>query len=470
MIFCVTHSSRAFHEARCTTNAFEQRFREAAALPPFESLPGLDSAVPYRGGLTLWRLDEFSSQPRLECVHDYRPDYKVQSAAFHGNRLLVYGSDRLEIFSPGFKRVTTVTDPWLVGGHTVFVDEAGHAWLTSAPANAVLRYDPKKQKIVERLSMPKQYGPHYQLDESSNLHDHYVPTDLQATHVNCAFPWQGGVLVTLLRPGAVGYFDGDRQYEEWFHGFRGCHGGKIDAQRREILLTDSAQGTAWFWDLDQRRVQRRLEIPSAWLHDVHPCGNGRYAATLGDQNVLRVVAEDGTTICETHCDDYGESVMFVSAAEVSRAWSKSLTSKPVRQPRERKLPNLGEEILPPLEPARGDLVAEAGALATLTIDSTQDLTYEYLWVGDLLLLGRGEYHFHAEVEVTKGAVMLGLLDAQRQSWLTTLSFDAVTQRARAACQVESQVAVRVILAANNAQEAQAVRARWISSSLRKRVD
>ena len=115
--------------------------------------------------------------------------------------------DRLEILDTRLRAVKTITDPWIAGGHTVYPDADGCVWLSSAPANAALKVDLQSGKIVKRIKMPQQYGRGYQLDPKDDVRKHLIPTDLQATHINSAYPIADGLLVTLWIPGVVGYFD-----------------------------------------------------------------------------------------------------------------------------------------------------------------------------------------------------------------------------------------------------------------------
>lgn len=471
-VVCLTHSSRPFLEARCTVNAFEQRFQSSVQgdVPALETLSGVRDAVPFTGALSLWQLFRDENRYRLMFLRDYRPDYKVQSAVFHEKQLLVYGSDRLEIFDQDFQCVATITDPWMVGGHTVFVDKKGDAWITCSPANAALRIDLKQQKVVERLVMPRTYGQAYELTSESDLHTHYVPTDLQPTHLNCAFPCGDELFVTLLRQGAVGAFDSDRNYRELVSGFRGCHGGKIDPDTGELLLTDSPSGIVWFFDRETGQVKSRLQMRSSWLHDTHPLGMGHYVAALSDRNCVQVVSRDGHVRCEIDARPYGESVMFVSESDIDQSWDKSLpfrldslrdTSAPL--PDDEKL---GPERAPQLDLGEWTQVAEVGAQHVPVISTERPVQYEYLCVSRVVDLEPGPYRLEAQLDVSRGGVMLGLLDAEKQNWLITTSFDAVTSARRTELQVTDPTSVQLVLSANNAHEAGAVEARVMGVSLR----
>lgn len=470
-VLCVSHSSRPFFEARCTVNAFEQRFGDTVGSPltPFEQLSGVNQAVPFRGALTLWEIIGGDDPKGLRFLRSYEPEYKVQSAVFHGDRLLVHGSDRLELLDPDFRVERTIRDPWLVGGHTIFVDASGFAWVSASPANAALRIDLQRGEVIERLLMPAAYGRHYELTPKSDLHAHYVPTDLQETHLNCVYPVGQKVLVTLLRQGAIGEFDQDRSYREIARGFRGCHGGKLEPTTGEIMFADSPTGIVWFLDAASGRVRRRIDLQCRWLHDAHPLGAGNYAVTVADHNAIRVVSNSGAVRCEADASPFGESVMFVSAAEVTPPWRSSLELPRPRPKAQDETPALGPELLPDFEVPTWTLVSEVGAEVVQWLRSRQPLRHEYLWMSNPIDLEPGRYELAAELEVAQGGFMMGLLDVVRESWLGTASFDVVTSQNRCTVTVVSGTATRVVFAANNAQRPLVIEASVVRVSLRRHL-
>lgn len=324
-VLCVTHSSRPFEQTCSSLNSIERRFPPGRlqALPPLDSLGSVQAAMPYSGRLTLWRLDDC---PRLEFLRAYDPDYKVQSAVFAGDALVVCGFDRVEILDTDFKPRRTVRDNWIAGGHTAFMDAEGSLWCVSAAANAILRVDIERGEVVERIRMPPRYGTGYPVRLTDDLRAHFVPIDLQPAHVNCAVPTPAGVLVTMWIPGAVGLYDADRRYREIVHGLRGCHGGRLTSDGRQLYVTDSSAALIWFFNLDDGRVVRRLRIDdSAWVHDSELIADRLLAVSIADRNEVRLVdLGSGETLFRQDCSPFGESAMFVTCCEVSPAWHTRL--------------------------------------------------------------------------------------------------------------------------------------------------
>ena len=471
-VLCVTHSSRPFFEARASLNALERRFKanRFEQLPPFESLPGVDTAVPFSGGLSLWRIDEQKNY-HLEFLRMYNPGYKIQFATFHNDCLLVYGADRLEVLDTKFQVVKTITDPWLAGGHTVFVDKAGYAWVTSAPANAVLKIDLDQGQVIERITIPERYGRSYNLSPKDNLLQHYVSTDLQPTHVNCAYPLKNGLLVTLLIPGVVGFFDQTRNYREIAHGFRGCHSAKPVGDSNEIYLTDSPSGLVWFFNFETGSITGRFHIESNWLHDADQITGSIFAVALGDENEVQIFDKStGEVLQRVDCSRFGQSVMFINTCEVSQPWQKVLQPEtlPV-QPIDLSQLSLGFNMVPPLANRNQWLLnTETKTKAGLLLQSEQSLNYEYLLTGTELHLPCGDYAFEGEIVCHKGAIALGLVDQVSDKWISTLTFDSVNSFRREILSLVEPATLKVILtAANLPNELRTVSAEVQKVSLRK---
>lgn len=437
-------------------NFLEQRFHERRldALPEFESLPGAASAVPYLGTLTLWQvLRTDDGRVRLAFLDEYAPEFKVQFAAFHEDRLLVYGSDRLEVFDASFQKLATIRDPWMVGGHTVHVDDENTAWVTSAPANAALRVSLETYEVIERLSMPESYGKGYPLDATTDLHEHLIPTDYQPTHLNSAVPSPYGLIVTLFSHGAVGVFDHDRRYREIASGFIGCHGGRHDPETGQIYLTDSAAGVLWFLDPETGRTEHRTRLTSEWLHDACHLGDGLFAVTVSDRNHIVIIDRNGQTLCEVDGSPYGASTQFVSCFQVSEAWADRFREKPSdSSPVDLSVADdegeLGDDRSPPF--SKWTTVPGFELEVSSKVATAQAMRYQYLATSDLIPVPMGTYLIEAEIEVDQGGVTVGVLDEENEAWLTTLAFDAVNATSADVFEVVEDQSVRLILAANNA--------------------
>lgn len=467
-ILCVTHSTRPFEQTCGSLNAIHNRFPPPRLdrLPALDSLESVQQAMPYVGGLTLWRIHD---DWRLSLLHHYAPDYKVQSAVFAADRLVVCGYDRVEVLDARFNPIRTIEDNWLAGGHTAFVDDAGHVWLVSAPANAVLRVDVDRGQVVERLRVPARYGVGYDVGPGDDLRAHYVPTDLQPAHVNCAFPAADGVWVTLWIPGVVGHFDRDRRYREVVHGLRGCHGARVSADGRELYLTDSAAALIWFFDpVDGRAVQRVRVEGCDWVHDSELLADDVMVVSVADRNEIRLMTRRGgaTLFCQD-CSEWGESTMYVTAADVSSAWEATFDA--VKQPVAPPVPALEEELLPP--PARPDgwtgVAAgggEVGALMTLRARASQ---HEFLAAGPQLALPPGQYRLAVRLTVLTGGLRVALVDERDQTSLGQMTLDAVHPEASILLRVRDATCARILMRAHNPGEAAHVVAYVHTLSLRR---
>lgn len=441
-ILCITHSTRPFTDVRAGLNFLEKRFPHDRlnVLPPLETIPDIRSAVPYYGSLTLWKLDNDSLRPNF--LWHYEPDYKVQFATFHNDKLLIYGHDRLEILNMNFDVVDRITDPWLVGGHTVHVDEKGDAWVTCAPANAILRIDMDQNTVVERISMPEMYGKGFPLNAETSMHDHYIPTDLQPTHVNSAVPLGDSLLVTAWIPGAVGLFDEERNYRELISGFRGCHGAREDNVTGEIYFADSPAGILWFFDKSTSKITRRMKFDTPWLHDAVQVEGNVFAAGLSDINKFRLVDKMTSEVLhEQNCEAFGQSVMFLNCCQVSRAWEVILDSRKREEKPNEIETTLSENIVPQLSSYQfwlrpeTEIMGENGCFELIDeieiyrIIVDQPVKYEYLIQSTIFTLEPGIYRFESKTACLQGGLSVGLLkkSCDGDSWVAQLTFDSATE-------------------------------------------
>ena len=431
-VLCVTHSDRSFLEARCEINFLQNRFPKNR----FENhnstnaICGIKQAVPYNGALTLWKIDE--TDYSLQFIRRYLPDYKVQFASFHDDKLVIFGSDRIEVLNTEFTCSKTIGGPHLVGGHTIHFDAEGYAWVNSAPGNKIMKVNIDTEEIVETIQMPSIYGNGINLD-NKDLRDYFVPTDLQPTHVNCAFPHKDSVYVTLWIQGAVGAYDANRNYNEIISGFRGIHSGKIESQTGKLYFTDSPAGILWFYDLDQGKLVHRFKINSQWVHDTDHIENDIYVAGLSDANTVQVISiEKMKMIHEYYMDDFGKSVMFVNCCEVDDRWGKMCTSDSryfndtelIGKTRKNILPRIANPIFWKLsENAKLTVHDNISKENSLFISSNADVSYEYLIRSEPFSLPIGKYSLTADIECQKGGVSIGLIKKNSEEWLVQFNLD-----------------------------------------------
>lgn len=423
--------------------------------------------MPFTGKLTIWQVDEAARQ--LTFLREYDPGFKVQFATFHNDWLLVYGSDRLQILDTQFRLLREITDPWLAGGHTVFVDQEGFVWLTAAPANALLRVDLHKGEVVERLRLPEIYGRGYQLGAGEDTRRHFIPTDLQPTHVNCAVPTEIGLLVTLCIQGAVGVFDEQRCYREIVRGFRGCHGARYDERNEIVYLTDSPAGLIWFVDPVAGAIAGRYKFDTAWLHDADQVADHLFVAGLSDHNRLQLVDTlNSELLCDIDCTPFGASVMFVNVCEAGDAWGKSLVSVVQSGANiEEQQTQLGPELLPGmLHEKQWERFVTPEVCLRLGLTSKEDLRYEYLIATRDISIEKGIFVLSSDITCRQGGVMIGVLDVKADNWIASYNHDSLNRKRRLVFELPKRRRCRVIVTANNPNVTSKIDAEIRSLSLR----
>lgn len=468
----VSHASRPFVEAKAALNALELRFSSSSRLtnlPPLDTLPSVQTAIPYSGMLTLWDVDD-PSKIRPVLIGEYAPNYKIQFATFRGNQLLVLGGDRLEVLSPGFTLEKTIKDNWLVGGHTVYCDKDGFAYVTSAPANAILKIDINAGKVVERIRLPSDYGIGHALTEIDDLHRHFIPTDLQPTHINSAVPCTEGLLITLCVQGIVGAFDASRKFREIVKGYRGCHGGRIDYTTGALYFTDSTAGIIWFADYLTGRILSRLKINSSWIHDTDQIDQKIFAVSLSDHNRIEIVSgADGAVISNIDCHPFGASTMFVKTSDLPDSWRPTVRHRSAKAGTPKKPLVTGKELLTaPLNQATWSGVSSVSAdiSPSLHITSNKNVQYEYLAQGLILKAVRGDYVFQASLECKVGEATVGILD-ENGHWISILAFDTSNLERSTQFTLDKSQKISFCIAANNTRRVSPVNLELRSLSLKK---
>lgn len=464
-VLCVTHSDRTFLEARCEINFLQNRFPENRFENCFstDAITGIREAVPYNGALTLWKIDE--TDYSLKFLKCYMPDYKVQFASFDKKNLVIYGSDRIEILNTEFACLKTISGPHLVGGHTIHFDAEGYAWVNSAPGNKIMKVNIDTEEVVEMIRMPSIYGNGINID-NKDLRDYFIPTDLQPTHVNCAFPHKDSVYVTLWIQGAVGAYDADRNYNEIISGFRGIHSGKIEPHTGKLYFTDSPAGILWFYDLEQGKLVRRFKIDSQWVHDADHIRNDIYAAGLSDANTVQIISvEKMKIIREYQMHDFGKSVMFVNCCEVDDLWEKVSIPDSRYSSDTGALGRNNKNILPRIanpvfwkfsEDAKLTMHDNISKENSLFIISNADLSYEYLIRSEPFKLPTGKYSLTADIECQMGGVSIGLVKKDSDEWLVQFNLDTYVKNNYEMFNVTTDDEWLVVIAANNTIEKESV--------------
>lgn len=313
-LFCVTHSTRPIEAHRHNPNFLSKRFglTRLGAAPPFEQLTPASIQDHFPGGqITVWKFDdEDHRQPRL--VAHIEPEYTPRHAIWHRGQLWVLGGEILAVYNTAMRRTAVVEDPWLAGGHTIAPDGAGRFWVSCSGSDSVLVVDERSLQVADALRVPESlYGHNYPLKRTDSVVDHFVPTDLQLTHINCAWPYKGGALISAFIPGAIGWFTPEGDYRELTRGFVGCHSARV-SRSGTIYFCDSCFGAVVFLD-EKHRIARRVSLESRFLQDAIELSGSTWAASCADRN--SVVLFDECTGEELQVLDYsafGRTVLFLS--------------------------------------------------------------------------------------------------------------------------------------------------------------
>jgi hypothetical protein len=139
-----------------------------------------------------------------------------------------------------------------------------------------------------------------------------VINDFQLTHINCAYPWRSGILVSTLIQGAIGWFDEHGQYQELLRGLVGCHGVRIDQRNSRMFFCDSCLGTVVFLSSDYR-IEHRVSTGSVWLHDAEQVSPDVFALSVADRNQIEIIEFSSRKVLTiAPCGDFGNSTQLIS--------------------------------------------------------------------------------------------------------------------------------------------------------------
>jgi hypothetical protein len=295
-LLCVRHSERPMEDPTCDINYLEKRFASPFRLPPqqpFDMLRPSHDYSPYSGSISIYDVgDDGRREPQLVCA--FRPDaYKPQHALWLSDRLWVLAAEHIEVYDAALHPLMQIRDPWLAGNHTIAADENGRLIVSSAASDSVLTVDAGSGEVTRAWRVPEAvFGENYALARDQSVVDHYITNDIQVAHVNCAWPWRGGVITTSLIRGAVGWFDAAGRYREVVRGFVGCHGARVRTDVDEIYFCDSCSGMVVFVDFNGN-ILRRVGTRSHWLQDAVQVRGDLFAMAPFDRN--EVILMDITT-------------------------------------------------------------------------------------------------------------------------------------------------------------------------------
>lgn len=437
-------------------NFLNTRFdkRNETAWPELEKFPSSDTAIPFIGSMTIWESENLDSQsPRL--LAHYEPEYKVQSSTFMGDKLVILGATEIEVLSHGFKRIRLIKDKWLAGAHSIAPIDDRYAWVTSATADALLKFDIKAGCCVKRLRLPKSYGQRYDLREEHSTVQNYIPTDYQNTHINNVFIDGEDLIVTLWIQGIVAKVDLGGKYTELIQGFRGLHGARRCMTSGELYFSDTTSGMICFLDSKSHQIKRRVDCNSDWLHDAIELDEDKFAASIGDRNEISIVnSTSGKELYKIDCSRFGGSVNLLNTSNLPLSWMKSLDLKS-REIRRKKPQN---KITPNLYPtellAYSDLIpvdwsSGAEEVRSLVISSKQEIENEIFSELSTAWLSPGHYKVCMRGKLQKGSCSFGVISHDRQKWIVQENIDFAATEHSLEFQIDRSQRVVLVLAGSN---------------------
>lgn len=328
-MLCVTHSERVTDLDRCSLTFLQHRYRRLNGienLAPFETLPRIPDTR-YQGAITLWC---FKPGVWSEPLHvaTLRPRYKPQHAIWYKGWLWILGAEILDVYDGSLNHIATIKDPWMADAHTIIPDGKGTLLVTCSGSDAILFIDDETMIVKKAWRMPeKVYGHNYRLQRTDSVIDHFIENDFQLTHINSAYPWsgprrrgparfwpaarRGGIVVSTLIQGAIGWLSSEGSYREIVRGLIGCHGVRVDKRTNDIYFTDSTTGTVVFID-DIGRVKARFATRSVWLHDAQQIEGAVFALAVSDRNVVEISNIDTKELLTTiDSRQFGQGPQFL---------------------------------------------------------------------------------------------------------------------------------------------------------------
>lgn len=305
----ITHSDRPHDPEKCALNYLESRYSKPDRLPPaepFESLIASGHYSPYGGWISAYDVGADGTSPAV-LVCAFRPkDYKPQHCIWLHDAIWVVGVEHVEVYDMHLRTIERIEDPWLAGGHTIAPTGDGSLIVSCSASDSILWIDEASRRVVSAQRFPESiYGHNYNLARTDSVVQHYITNDQQLTHVNCAWPYQNGVLTSALIPGAIGYFDQGGAFSELLRGFVGCHGARSRTDTGTIYFCDSCTGTLVMLN-EKMGITRRLATGSSWLHDAVQISGNLFATAIYDTSyvALQDVASK-ETIQKIDCQSFG---------------------------------------------------------------------------------------------------------------------------------------------------------------------
>lgn len=295
----LSHSVRLLDLSRSSPDELFRRFNSRDRLEGLPPLASLDSSLApsWANNISVWY---WNPSTGLKLVRLIERNYTVNHAAVLGNGrgLAVCAHDRLEFCDTEGEVHSEFTHPWFGGGHTVY-EHRGDYIVSCSASDSVLRIGGAELVVRDIWRIPPElYGSNYALTLRDDVRRNYIPTDLQISHVNCAYPTARSTLVTCFIQGSVVDVRQSGSFDVLASGFVGCHGARR-ARDGHVYFCDTPRGRIVHIDPTTGRFAF-TELSSTWLHDAVELTIGVYACAVGDRNSLEVIDRRDGTVLEAY--------------------------------------------------------------------------------------------------------------------------------------------------------------------------
>ena len=314
----LSHSARPLDFSRSDRISLVERFARTdrlSCLPSFRSLD--DTTAPHwANNLTLWTWN--GRRDDLQLTAFVQRSYTINHAYLDINqdRLVVCAHDALEICGRQGAIRERASHPWFAGGHTVEANADGDYVVACSASDSVLTVDYESLDITNTWRVPcTLYPTNYDLTLRDDVRAHYIPTDMQISHLNSASPTTTHVVLTCFIQGSIVKLFPDGTILELVKGHTGCHGGRTSGDGR-TYFSDSPQGQIVWLDAVGHTLMT-VDLQTAWLHGAIELSESRYACAVGDANELRVIdPTSGTTVHAVDLSSYGATPCLLGAGRM----------------------------------------------------------------------------------------------------------------------------------------------------------
>lgn len=320
-MICLSHSSRPFEALRASPGSLAQRFSRddrLDKLPEWRCL-GPGGVPSWRNNISVW---DFTSgllePPRL--VSFVERDFTANHAVVDDGELLVCGSTFLELCDLSGERRRCTSHNWFAGGHTVATSD-GEIIVSCSASDAVLWFDRQTLELTRHWRVPPDvFGKNYDISPADDVREHYIATDYQLAHLNCAYPLgRGRVLITAFIQGSLGIVARNGGYRKIASGYVGAHGGRMSGKRRNTYYFADTPGGALVEVSEGGVKLRRCAVRSEWVHDVLWLDGSYFLFAVSDRNALELWDVDQCmNIWSVDVSPYGETALLLSGT-----WSQS---------------------------------------------------------------------------------------------------------------------------------------------------